>query len=425
MAVTITNKRPVLFAALMLTVIGNLSHLAGTSSIQSVDLHSFLTCDMDGGVRTNGVAECETKEQKIRDHVKIEKVTRQLPAASATTTTTSAPRTVEEYTVSSSLEASFCEDGSCTVSRTAKSLREAIELSKKLSKEHLQETAKKIREEKERLAKIERCEIDEDGEPITKEPKILKCLTANLKDMDEEKAADFYADNLKERIQKLLQSNSPTERALGMGALGQIGKDLDINCPSRPGLQPNQHNLLSHPNLNPMMNPMRPYSTAGTKPGAERDLIKESTCDMWAFGTYNNTIQHLQLVAANGAHRQEALHAAKLLKNSWGTYFDQRGLALIADPLGLNGMSGELQEDALQNRADLEKTFKEIEVRHKQLLTPVATAAADSRLARGAAVSPQTGTQSTAANPAARPAGMRAPPMGSPVGQPNGLTPRR
>jgi hypothetical protein len=375
MATKTNMKKHTAGAALLLAVLGSMSGLPGFQGvIHSADLFSrsplYLNdCPVEDEIGANGVSNCRVvNKNKISADVTVEEVVR--PSGRPQNPDIQGPPAPgpKRFKVTSRLEAAFCSDGECEMEREVGSLKEAIRLAKEFSN-------KLAKDAKARQARIDKCEMDEDGNEITKEPKILKCLTDKLKEMDPEQAADYYADNLKERIQALLQSNSPNDRALGMGALGQLGKDLNINCATRPGLQVNaqnsQNQFLTHNLLNPQMNPMRPVSTAGTRPGAERNLIAESTCDMWAFGSYNNNVEHLQLMAAQpGANRPAIGQALRSLKSGWGTYFQQRGMALAADPLGLNGMSGDLMTDYHENNDRLAANMKSIVDKHKDLLEP-------------------------------------------------------
>lgn len=415
MALNINNKKPALFAVLMLAVMGNLSHLPGMKdAVQSMDLQSngplyLNNCPVEEEVGAGGASSCRVvNANKIAANVSITKVTVQVPGNSPAPETVgpATQRTVERYKVVSSLEADFCADGTCVMERTVTTLAEAIKLGQEFAEKLSKDAKARIAEEKERQAKIDSCETDDEGKEIKREDKKLKCLIRRLKSLSGEEKEDFYAEHLKERIQGLLQSTSASERALGMGALGELGKELNINCTARPGLPQNNNALLNHQNLSPFMNPMRPVSTAGTRPGAERNLISESACDMWAFGTYNNNLDYLQLAASQGANRQQVAQAINTLKSGWGNYFRQRGLALQADPLGLNGMSTDVYNDVLQNNATLDANFKAILEKYKEYLNPNGTnpdtsagAAGQGRMARGGIVPQNPVGPGSAVNP--------------------------
>lgn len=412
MAKMVQNKKHAMFAVLISAVLFNLSNVPGASqtfgSAELLSQGSFLSnCSFDTDIRDEGISQCNITRNKIASSVTIEKMKREEAGPKRSDGTPGPVRNIEEYKVTSTIdEAGFCADGSCSVTRTAKTIEEAKALGLKLTEELTKEARAKAKAEKERLARIEKCEVDEDGEEIKGESKILKCLADKMKELDPDKQADYYADNMKERIQALLTSNSPRDRALGMGALGEIGKNMNINCATRPGLQQQaagSNPLLNQANLNPGLNPMRPVNTAGSRAGAARDLIAESTCDMWAFGSYNNNVEYLRLAAAQpNANRQALNHAMKTLKGGWGQYFQQRGLALQADPLGLSGMSSSLYDDVLENNEKLNANMQSVIDRHKDLMQPIAPAqtadqqAAAGRMARGG-IQPQSSNGGTPA----------------------------
>lgn len=463
MATKTNIKKHTAGAALLVAVLGSMSGLPGIQGVvQSADLFSrsplyLNNCPVEDQIGENGISECRVvNANKVSANVTVEKVVRQegRPQDPDMQGRPAPGRVTERYKVTSTLEADFCTDGECSMERTVGTLEEAIRLGKEFSNKLARDAKARIAAEKARQARIDKCEMDEEGNEITQEPKILKCLTEKLKGMDPEQAAEFYADNLKERIQRLLQSNSSNDRALGMGALGQLGKDMNINCQTRPGLNLNgqgQNGYLVDRNnlLNPQMNPMRPPSTAGTRPGAERDLITESACDMWAFGSYNNNVEYLQSSALHpNANRPAIKQALQVLQAGWGRYFQQRGMALAADPLGLNGMSSALSTDQTENNNLLAANMKAIVDKHKDLLEPTQVQAStlnrDGRGARGGVVphnpsgpgAPSVTPWPTAPGVPQGRAGMQAPPaaqgqfrgapaMGTPVGGPGAPPLRR
>lgn len=397
----INNKKPALIAILMLAAFGTLSNVPGAmDAIHSTDLLSnrplyLNNCPVGDEVDAESRSSCRVvHSNKVAANVTITKVTAP-PAvkpegASAGVDGPKAPavKPVERYKVVSELEAEFCTDG-CFMETTVGTIEEAIRMGEKFSKELSENARKKLTEEANKKEAIEKCEIKEDGKPYNSESKVLKCMADRLKTLTGEEAADYYSEVMREKIQELVQSKDPSKRALGMGALGEIGNNLKINCATRPGLNQQvaaTNPLMNHANLNPMMTPMRNINQAGTKPGSPRDLIAESACDMWAFGTYNANMEYLQLAATNNP--RAAKQAMNTLKAGWGQYFAQRNLALQSDPLGLSGGSETLYNDFLENDAKMKANMAAVVERHKDLMVQPtvenpAQQAANGRLARG------------------------------------------
>ncbi len=293
-------------------VLMNLSHLPGLNSeIGTTDLLS-IDCDIDGKIESEGTSTCNVEKNKVRGQFTIRKVETQGASPAA--------KPVVKYEVESKPEGEFCADNSCSMKRSGlNTLAEAKEISKQLAKAMLDAVIKRRAEEKARKEKIAKCQMTEDGEDITKERDVLKCLNEKLADLSGEQAEDFYNDNIRDRLQALLQSKSIGDRALAMEALQGVGASQKINCAARPGMQATQNQYLNQPNLNAMMSSMHPVSLAGTPKSKERNFIAESACDLWAFGTYNHNMEFLSFAATVPGQNLAAIVQAKnALQSGWG-----------------------------------------------------------------------------------------------------------
>lgn len=450
MASSNTNKvgKPALFVFLLATILFNLSSLPGSNSevaTQSTDLMSvLLQCDLEGTVEANGAAECgDIEKDGMTGRITVKEVVPEEGSANA--------NRGKRYVITSELECDTCPEGISSTSKTTSNLKDISNLAERLMKDQTKIANEQKREEEERLARIEACEEDEDGKEI-KPKKQLECRVDRMSAMNGEEAEDYYDDYLKEELQSLLQSDAKNDRLAAISLLAKLGKDLKLACPTRPGLQLDGRNpLLSQATLSPMMS-----TDFGRVRERElsRSYVKESVCDLWAFGTYNHNVEFLQSIApfANEAEMPVIKHALESLHSGWGVYFKQRGMQIHADPTGMFGRGDSLFSDLKYNSEALEKGLEAIKAQHQALLgattliqpqVPQAAPAAG-RLARGGLPNapgiapgtattqqqpwPQTpnGTAAPATNTSSRMVPMdnnkgpfKIPQFGEPVGTPN------
>ena len=338
-----------LFGVLAVTAYFNSAPTVHTMDLLSTSIEN---CDIKGQLDEKGEATCEdlkVGKMKGRATVKLLK---------------GKEKKDDRVEVQTEVNCETCREGTRSANKKIAASRDVAKFTIEMFASEAKASAKEAADEKERLRKVAICEIedDEDQTPIKGEAKQLACMNTKLAEMDPEKRDEYYQENMRNRLHALVTSGKAHERKIAMDVLGNLGEKLNINCATRPSMQQTNNAFLTHSNLNPQMAEMRPLTKADGKSGS---FVTESSCDMWGFATYMNSVEYLRVEAARpNANKNMIQQAYAHLKSGWGNYYAQRDLQIQTDITAFNGTGLSLGRDL----EDMNKSMDYIVKRHRDLL---------------------------------------------------------
>lgn len=324
----------------------------GVSTSSPADAKEIVSCDQLDDIESTGVAECEgLRKNGEKGRVTVKRVTQptSTPSKKGNSRTGKAVKMeraeVVRYEVTAEVDCDICEGGVKSATTTVKNVNNLHEVVAALFNNQTREMA----EQRDQAA----CLKDENGNSIEYDlKKSLQCHLNRLVGMNGEEADSYYDENLHEGIQKLLMSGVPSDRAFAMKLLAQLGEKKNIDCASQVKANNNPISMTS----------MRP----GSLPSAAGESLKRS-CELWAFGTYNQNVENLQMASLNPENRSWALPALNSLQSTWGRYFAQKGMVgsfSSLTPIQTNDISA----DVAKINAEMDRSLKQIMAPHKDIL---------------------------------------------------------
>jgi ribosomal protein S18 len=162
------------------------------------------------------------------------------------------------------------------------------------AKRKIEEARTMAREERKQRELQERCEIGEDGEKLTGRAR-MNCRVEKIASMDDEKAAYYFHDYMKNDIMALLQSSNSRDQALATQILGKLGAMND------------------------------------------HDSIRESVTDLAQYSRFtqrqNQMAANINMLPLNDPRRYAMAQQLNLERQQANSYFQMRGLTLTQQSL--------------------------------------------------------------------------------------------
>ncbi len=332
------------------------------SEVQTMDLLS-IDCDIVGKLKKDGKAEClGLRMNKVEGTLQVEKIDNDSESVVITAGVTNCE---------------ICDDGVRKISRTVKT-KDLQKVSEALFVQIAKETEQDNVKAKKLARAQELCFKNSEGEEITKLTEQIKCRIGKMSEMDEEKAAKYYRENVKDKLQELMTSENPEERMSGRSLVNSMGREMNISC--KPRSMPAGMN-------NPFVNPITSNFSSKSEEMSGRTFVEESACDMLAFSVHSQNLENMSAaLKMPNANRPALLQAMSGQQAIWGNYFQNRGLQLKTPA---NGFAGDvLFTDVYQNDHAIKANYDEIIKAHQGFLNtanPSAQAAVanNGRLLRG------------------------------------------
>lgn len=306
--------------------------------VEAMDLSSVANCDIEGQMQEVQSAECDIRKKgKVVGRIFITK--------------TEASETEATYHITTECEE--CGDGARVnvFQENANSLARVREI--------VNVQAKEFSEQLELARDVRLCKKNEEGEKLNAS-QALECHMERLaNETDEDKRRKIYDNNIRGVLHELASGNDPSK---AVEAADRLHALLDVNCndvPMRATMQSPQQQF-------------NPYASTTSNAQDPTEYIRDSSCDLKAYGNYNRTLislnQEVQMgmQMGNTQYAQAKLNEINGLQATWGTHFISRGI--VVQNQTVQGMTMYNANLLTQYKSELDEQYKSILQRHQQLL---------------------------------------------------------